>query len=171
VIAKSGREMTVQAELAMAGWSTFLPVQTCWLGDRAKRRRINRPLFTRYLFAACNPGGDVAAASRIDGIDAVRRSDRGRSVVSLTLLGRLMMAEASHGFDLTYEKPRPQKRALVCGQSVNVRAGVLKGFDALIVKVLSERTVVARVAIFGSLGEVTFKSADLEPVGAPQQAA
>jgi hypothetical protein len=162
VVARQGRETAAQAELAMAGWSTYLPMQTIWLGNRQRRRRSNRPLFSRYLFAFCNEGGDVAAKSKIDAIVDIRRREGGGSVVAPTLLARLMITEASHGLDLTYEKPKP---AFVCGQTVTVRASTLKGVEALIVKVLSEREVVARVpaekAILGER-DLTFRSADLE---------
>jgi transcription antitermination factor NusG len=165
IISRQGRETSVQAELAMAGWSTFLPMQTMWAGrGKASGRRRNVPLFSRYVFAACNPGGDLAAPSGMDDVQAVRRSAAGGSVVAKALLARLMIAEASHGFDLTYEKPRPEKRALACGQAVTVRAGVLQGFDGLIVKVLSERAVIARVTVFEATGELEFRAADLEPV-------
>lgn len=174
VVAQPGREKAVQAELAAAGWSTYLPMQTCWLGDRAKRRRVNRPLFARYLFAVCNPGGDLALRNKteIDGLVKVVRPPEGgtpvaprrhRSALRIDLLARLMVLEARHGFDLTYEKPKPPKRALVCGQAVAVRAGVLRGVEALILKVLSEREVVIKLpAPMLGRDEATVHSADLE---------
>jgi transcription antitermination factor NusG len=162
VVVRPGRETAVQAELALAGWSTYLPMQTMWVCKRPHRHRVNRPLFARYLFAACNAGGDLAATSASEDVTAVRRSDSGKSVVSPVLLARLMLTELAHGLDLTYEKPRAAKKALACGQPVKVRAGVLNGFDAMIVKVLSEREVVARVLLFGNLIEPTFQTAGLE---------
>lgn len=166
VIAAQGRETSVQAELALAGWSTYLPMQTCWKGDRERRKMVNRPLFSRYLFAACNPGGDQAAgaseAMALAGLVTIRRSSTGRSIVSPLLMAKLMRAEANHGFDLTYEKPKPQKKSFVNGQPVHIRAGVLGGHDAMILKVLSDRYVIARYTLFGREGEAKFESADLE---------
>jgi transcription antitermination factor NusG len=166
VIARPGRENAVQVELAMAGWSTYLPMQTVWMGKGPRRRRAKQPLFARYLFAVCNPGGDVAAPRSIDGLAAIRRcADGQRSAVRIDLLGRLMLTEARHGLDLTYSKPKAAKRAFVCGQPVTVRAGVLRGFDALILKVLSEREVVASVSFSsGVVGEATFRAGDLEAI-------
>jgi hypothetical protein len=175
VVAKPGREFRAAAELALAGWSTYVPVQTNWVGSPRGgkgRRRRNVPLFARYLFAACEAGGDIAAPASIEDIVDVRRRSDGGSCVRRVLMARLMVAEASHAFDETWEAPRSDKRRWACGQSVKVRAGVMRGVDALIVKVLSERRVVARFPLWAEAGEgeAVFETADLEPL-APKKAA
>lgn len=163
VICQAGREKAVQAELALAGWSTYQPMQTVWLKPSRLKRRVNRPLFARYLFAAVNEGGDPAVMDRaIDGLVTVRRAADGRSAVRPDLLARLMITEAGHGLDLTYEKPRVAKQSFVCGETVRVRAGVMAGFNALILKVLSEREVRAQFMLFGRPGEATFAVTHLE---------
>jgi len=50
--------------LAQAGWSTYLPMQTMWLGGGEKRRRKNYPLFSRYLFAGLRSIDGVRVLAR-----------------------------------------------------------------------------------------------------------
>ncbi len=162
ITARAGREKAVQAELALAGWETYLPMQTFWAGNRRRRRRATCPLFARYLFAACGDGADVAATHDIVDLVSVYRIG-GRSAVRIDLLARLMLAEAAHDFDLTFVRPRAPKRAWVCGQPVTVRAGSMAGMDGLIARVLGEREVLVRlpVALCGT-DEFVLNSADLD---------
>src|SRR6185437_6349523 len=83
VAAKPGRERQVQAELAMLGWETYMPMQTAWVGKggSARRRRATMPLFARYLFAACPPGVDPTSHHDVDDLTALHRLESGRSAV------------------------------------------------------------------------------------------
>jgi transcription antitermination factor NusG len=166
IVTQAGCEAEVAAELAMAGWSTFVPMETIWTKRTAAhpaRRRVRRPLFPRYAFAACNPGGDVSAPTSIKkGLVAVRRSAGGLSVVRLDLLARLMLTEAGGGLDLTREALPTCATRFTPGQVVKIGAGVLNGFEARILKVLNAREVRASYMLFGQEGEATFKTAELK---------
>jgi transcription antitermination factor NusG len=171
IVAQPGKEKAVQAELSLAGWETYLPMQTVWLNPTRARRKAKRPLLARYFFAACI-AGDVAAPSQIDGLVKThwppaldpRAPSRFRSAVRLDLLARLMLTEARHGFDETYRRPHKAKKGgLVCGQEITIRAGVFAGIEALILRVLSEREVVAQLpAPICGTDEVVVASADVE---------
>lgn len=177
VTAVAGREKSAQAALAAAGWSTYLPMETVKrkVGGRNGERRVARqPLFSRYLFAAMNEGGDTHAPKDIPEIMSIRRHPDGvSSVLPQSLVCRLMLTEANHGFDETYERPKPKRRRLVCGVPVRIRGGVLEGLglEAVIERVLSEREVVAKFTLFGSEGVAHFDSADLEAVDDVRDAA
>lgn len=161
VIARKGREQRAQAELALAGWSTYLPMEQVWLGKGDRRRQVRQPLFSRYFFAHVNEGGVSDGHRQIDDIVDVRRIE-GRSAVRPQLLGRLMLLEAADGLKTC--PARKRKAAFVAGQPVVVRAGVLKGFDAMILKVLSEREVIASFPLPYSRGEgeATFQVENLQ---------
>jgi transcription antitermination factor NusG len=161
VMTKRGKEGDVQVALAQAGWATYQPMQTCWARPSRLRKRVRKPLFPRYLFAACTPEGDIAAPAEIDGVK-VHRSATGRSVVCLSLLARMMLTDANHGFDLTYELPKPVYKTLLRGEQVRIADGVLKGFNAKIEKVLNAREVIATYVLYGRAGMATFRKSDLE---------
>lgn len=162
VMTKRHKEGDVQAALALSGWDSYLPMQTRWAGPSRLKRRVRHPLFPRYLFAACAPDGDIAAPAEIKDVVTVYRSTCGRSMVRPDLLARMMLTEANHGFDLTYELPKPVHKTFLRGDVVKVTDGVLKGFDAKIEKVLNAREVIAAYVLFGRAGVATFRKADLE---------
>lgn len=157
----SGRERDIQAELYLAGWVTYLPMET--VEHRIGRNRVvlRRPLFPRYLFAACMAGGDVSAPRAIRGLVAVRRRSDGGAVVRGSLMIAMQTAEAAGAFDRR-PKPKAPKKAFKLGQAVSVVDGVMTGWEARIVAILSKREVRAAVDLFGRRVELTFSTANLE---------
>jgi transcription antitermination factor NusG len=164
VVTKRDKEGAVQAALALAGWETYLPMKTLWARPSRLKKRVRQPLFPRYLFAACSPEGDLAATAEIEEVVKVHRSPMGRTMVRLDLLARMMLAEANHGFDLTYELPRPVHKTFLRGDTVKVTGGALGDYNinAVIEKELNAREVIAVYVLFGRAGVATFSKANLE---------
>lgn len=159
------KERDVQAELHMAGWATYLPIRVSNAGGGRKRKFVRRPLFERYVFAACEAHGDITAPRGIRGVVAVRRHPDGRSVVRLRIMRALQQAELLGAFDASVE----HAVAAACGeiakgQMVSIVAGALYGWEARIVEVISRSKVRASFTLFREEREAIFDTAHLVPV-------
>lgn len=65
-------ERRAQAGLRDRGFTTFLPVETHWKRSRSKQReRVDKPLFTGYLFVGLAPGQSLYAVRLQDGVRGV----------------------------------------------------------------------------------------------------
>ena len=163
VACRHAREEDVASQLVDAGWLIYLPKEVRWCGGGVRRRAVKRPLFPRYVFAACLPEGDVAATAEMRHVIAVRRREGG-SVVRPVLMRALMASHAAGAFDETVSKAK--RCALPAGfrrdQQVRIVDGVLSGWEARVLEVLSSHEVRVLVDVFGKEGSFPIDTSKLE---------
>jgi Transcription termination factor nusG len=72
VRAKIGAEGRALIGIEAAGMGAYLPIELIRKNHRGEREIIWRPLFPRYLFAAIDPGRDLAGGPRVPGSSITR---------------------------------------------------------------------------------------------------
>jgi transcription antitermination factor NusG len=133
VYVETGAEMDVQAELAMAGRSVYLPLERI-NGKPGKPHKL-RPLFRGYVFAEVmverDDWGDICGVKGV--IDVLCQNGKPWRIPS-GAMSAIMRTEAYGGFD--YRKSA--KVPFDVGETVRIGAGMFSGFNAVIQKYVAK---------------------------------
>lgn len=163
------REDEVEDGLRKAGWATYAPRETVELKIARRRVVVVRPLFPRYIFAACLEDGDVSATKGRPGEEkgwerhvlAVRRRSNGGSMIRPTVFRAMLAADEAGAYDRTAPKLKLPTTRFELGQLVRVVDGALNGWEVRIIAILSKREVRAALCAYGHEHEFTFDATKL----------
>lgn len=139
------REVDAVAALRDAGYLAWFPQLTTWITSARLRvkSKVNRPLFSRYIFVAQQPGAsksitDIDHVGYIIGPVPVGRKQE------IPLLDALSERQALGEFDIS-KMPPP----FATGQEVTLTEGPFAGLKGIVTKAEHERTLVL-LQILGS---------------------
>jgi transcriptional antiterminator RfaH len=132
VHAKIGAEGRALIGIEAAGMGAYLPVELIRKNHRGEREIIWRPLFPRYLFAAIDPGRDLARLRETDGVEDVLRAGGQLARVPDEAIEAIRRAQSAGIFDHT-----GSATGFKAGDSVRLVDGPFAG---LIARVRSARS-------------------------------
>jgi transcriptional antiterminator NusG len=158
LLTRARHEKIVAHRLREQGVATFLPVVTELRHWKHRKKRVELPLFSCYVFAKLLPTNeDRLRALRIDGVFSlvgVRGAGTPIPDEQIEAVRRLMerhLPWGSHPF-------------LKIGQRVRIRSGALDGVEGILVSRSGESTLIVSIdAIQRSLA-VRIEGYDVEPV-------
>ncbi len=158
VLTRARHEKVVEQRLCGKGVLTFLPLvrQEHRWSDR--RKTVEVPLFSSYIFAKLTPRNDERLrVLLVDGVlGFVGPRDQGVSIPeeqidSVRKLVQEQLPYCSHPF-------------LKIGQRVRIRSGALDGVEGILVSRRGERTLVVSVDIVNRSLAVRIEGYDVEPI-------
>jgi transcription antitermination factor NusG len=158
LLTQARHEKVVAQRLGERGVSAFLPLLTEVRHWRNRKRKVELPLFSCYVFAQLLPTNeDRLRALRIDGVF---------SLVGLRGIGTPIPNEQIEAVRKLVEGPLPWSchPFLKIGQRVRIRSGALDGVEGILVSRSRENTLIVSIdAIQRSLA-VRIEGYDVEPV-------
>ncbi len=153
-----GKEQAVELGLVAAGFWAYEPQTTVTIGDRLRRRDVQRPLFPRYVFFAARRGARQGDVHAVRGFTRALASVGGDwlAVPEQAVLA-LMQAECGGVFDATV---KTRIRTVKVGDSIRIAAGPLKGWPATVISVSGAKRLKCLVNMLGieTRAEVGFDS-------------
>ena len=157
LLTRARHEKIVAQRLCERGVSTFLPVVSEVRHWKRRKKRVESPLFSCYVFAKLLPTNeDRLRALRVDGVF---------SLVGVRGAGTPIPEEQIEAVRRLVESHLPwgSHPFLKIGQRVRIRSGALDGIEGTLVSRSGENTLVVSVdAIQRSLA-VRIEGYDLEP--------
>jgi transcription antitermination factor NusG len=159
-------EKDTAAELAMAGFDVYLPLEK--RRGRPGRPQVSTPLIPRYVFAGVDLlRQDWGLLRHLDGVVDVIANNGTPSRVPTSVVEKLMKSEAYGGFDYTQAGPG----LFSIGETVRVGGGIFTGFNARIAKFVAKMrstTAVKRARVLlefmGAMREVDLDVGELEKI-------
>lgn len=140
-------EMRAKRGLDALGLRTYLPLVTKWRRHARRRDKVERALFSRYLFVGFDINRDAWYPIRTThGVESILAHDGIPQSVPTAAIERLMAAEAMGRFDLTREGAmlRP-------GDRVEVEGGPFGDFVAEVASADDGKRVEILHSLFGRL--------------------
>ena len=156
-------EYQYQALLVERRWECYVPRETVWIGEGAKRRTSPRPLLPGYVFINVTDY-QLADAIRLPGsLYMIRVGDRPAEVSGFA--EALMADEAKGSFDRTRKERREIKRKgkpLQPGERFTVSSGAFKGMTGVVIEPAGKGSAYVDLDIFGGVCRLEAEYSDLE---------
>lgn len=144
----------VTTALAEVGLTAYSPQHVTWARHAKRKATRSRPLIPGYLFAELPDDDAIQAAFGIRGVN------RHAPILKLRVVdvGALILADAFHAFDETWEPPRPKGRryshAWKRGDRVTITAGAFEGHVCQVVRARGAKRMEVLLTLFGRVQEV-----------------
>lgn len=130
-------EIAVRDEIMRAGFAAWTPLEKRTIVRRGKKREMERPYFSRYVFAGVDVHRqDWQVLLDVDGVEDVLRNNGSPSCVPSAWIATLRHAEAVGAFDCT----KPEPNGFELGERVRIGEGQFSGFHAVIKEFMAKLT-------------------------------
>ncbi len=121
-------ESTAHKAIRALGFDAYMPLERTSRIIRRRRVEIERPLFSRYLFAGVEDWQKWEKIRHVDGVEDVLRNNDIPSRVPLAWIDMLRKLEGLGSFDRRKNAPTPFQ----IGEMVRVSEGPFAGLNAVI---------------------------------------
>jgi transcription antitermination factor NusG len=174
-------ERRVRDTLADVGLKVYVPIEKRWpkgyermsKAQKLRARPITRPLIPSYIFALLPDDESLDLARGNHAVREVMCFDGKPIRVPARELGGMVLFEACHAFDETWEPPKRKgkkrgkggKAKWKAGQRVKVKDGPFAGFFAEVLRAGRDERVVVATRIFGRVSDVELEPDQVEVVG------